>query len=102
VVSALILLSEQFIFPTLHHFSNCNALAGWPEEQTGVGSPWNVEASALNFKKTKKEIFLSVFKMGGMQKRLVWQATDKQEEQDILKNFPTPGLLKRRIFLVQY
>jgi len=87
------LFSQRFtIFPIVMHW------LGGLKSKLVLAPRGMLKASALNFKKTKKEIFLSVFKMGGLQKRLVWQATDKQEEQDILKKFPGARVIEAANF----
>ncbi len=43
--------------------------------------------SALAFKPTKKKVFLQVFKYLGLHHKVQFQATDQQEEKDILSNF---------------
>lgn len=47
-----------------------------------------LKSSALAMKATKKKIFLSIFKALGIHRLVSWQATDKQEAEDILKRFP--------------
>ena len=46
-----------------------------------------LRSSALAFKKTKKQIFLLLFKILGIQKKVRWQATDEQEVRDIKQRF---------------
>jgi glycosyltransferase involved in cell wall biosynthesis len=51
---------------------------------------------ALNIKKNKKKIFLSVFKILKLHRGLVWHATDISEKEEIIENFGN----KTNIFLV--
>lgn len=47
-----------------------------------------LQAGALSFKTRKKKLFLSIFKVLGFHKRLMFHATDPQEGQDITAVFP--------------
>lgn len=44
-----------------------------------------LQEGALKVKALKKQVFLKLFKLFGLHKNLVWHATDRQEEQDILR-----------------
>lgn len=46
-----------------------------------------LQAGALSLKSVKKKIFLSCFKLFGLNQSLYWHATDRQEEADIKKIF---------------
>ena len=47
-----------------------------------------LKASAVQFKSTKKKIFLTLFKLLGIHKRIRFQATDETETKDIQTYFP--------------
>ncbi len=47
-----------------------------------------LKASAVQFKSTKKKIFLTLFKLLGIHKRIRFQATDETETKDIQAYFP--------------
>jgi glycosyltransferase involved in cell wall biosynthesis len=57
-----------------------------------------LKASALNFKKAKKTIYLLLFRLVGIQKKILWQATDSQERQDILQKFPNAQIIEAANF----
>ena len=44
-------------------------------------------SGALSIKPLKKRIFLGLFKLAGLHRRVTWQATASTEEQDILNEF---------------
>jgi glycosyltransferase involved in cell wall biosynthesis len=46
-----------------------------------------LKPSAVQFKKTKKKIFLSLMRLAGMQKLIHFHATDQAEQEDIRANF---------------
>lgn len=46
-----------------------------------------LQAGALKIRATKKKSFLALFKLLGLQKELVWHATDEQEKEDVIKIF---------------
>lgn len=47
-----------------------------------------LKKSALSFKAQKKQLFLRAFQLFGLQKHVLFQATDEQEQKDILAIFP--------------
>lgn len=50
-----------------------------------------LQAGSLRLKRSKKIIFLKLFRLSGIPKKINFQATDKQERDDILKAFPNAG-----------
>lgn len=47
-----------------------------------------LQEGAMQFKRTKKKLFLSVMRFLGWEKSIHFHATDRQEEKDILHHFP--------------
>lgn len=52
-----------------------------------------LKESALSFKPVKKKVFLFLFKLMGLQKKIRFQATDAQEAKDILQYFPQADMV---------
>ncbi len=47
-----------------------------------------LQQGAMQFKSVKKKVFLALFKGMGLTRRLAFQATDSQEQEDIRRYFP--------------
>lgn len=50
-----------------------------------------LQAGAMSFKSRKKQLLISLLRVSGLPGKLIFQATDEQEEKDIVKYFPSAG-----------